>query len=444
MQRFALEELVRWKSKKHRKPLIIRGARQVGKTWLLKEFGKHYFKRYFHFDFERDKHQLQPVFEGELNPRIIVRNLALLINETIDIENDLIIFDEIQNIPEALTSLKYFREEMPQLALCAAGSLLGITLSDVSFPVGKVEFLNLYPMNFEEFLLNYGNPLLYESYIESIKKLSVSEVVHSKLLELLKEFYVVGGMPEAVATYIEEKDKNPNVFQIIRKKQMDLLNTIKADFSKHSGKVNALHISSVYENIPLQLARYTDDSVKRFHFKNVVKGKKGYAELQGPIAWLENARLIIKVFVVNRAEIPLKAFCKENIFKLYLNDVGLLGATLDIPPSAIILGNYGMTRGFFVENYAATELQVAIDGPLYSWNERNSEVEFLIIKKDRIIPVEVKSGTQTKSKSLQQYIHKYHPHRAIILSEKNFTTKDDVRRYIPLYYAGKIVEMEIC
>jgi len=416
----------------------------VGKTWLLKEFGRNHFRQYHHFDFERNRHQLLPVFQGELSPKVIVRNLALLINEKIDIENDLIIFDEIQNVPEAITSLKYFSEEIPQLALCAAGSLLGITLSDVSFPVGKVEFFNLYPLTFEEFLFNYGNPLLFEAYTEGYKTFRVSEVVHSKLLEVLKEYYVTGGMPEMVDTYLREKESDPNIFRTVRKKQEDLLNTLKADFSKHSGKVNALHIASVYENVPLQLARYTDTSVKRFQFKNVVRGKKGYAELYGPIVWLENARLIIKVFVVNRAELPLLAFCKENFFKLYLHDVGLLGASLDIPPTSIILGNYGMTRGFFIENYAAMELLAATGGPLFSWNERNSEIEFLLAKEGRIIPVEVKSGTRTKAKSLQQYIRKYQPHCAIILSEKLFSVKDGIKRYVPLYYAGKLPEMDVC
>ncbi len=442
MLRFSMESLVRWKDKTDRKPLILRGARQVGKTWLLKEFGKNHFKAYHHFDFERNTQQLFAVFQGELNPRTIIRNLALLENKPIDVEHDLVIFDEIQNVPEALTSLKYFSEEMPQLTLCTAGSLLGMTLSDVSFPVGKVEFLNLYPMNFEEFLYNYGNSLLFEAYHEGYKKLRVLDVVHTRLLEVLKEYYVIGGMPEMVDTYLREKERNPNAFQTVRKKQQDLLNTLKADFSKHSGKVNALRIASVYENVPMQLAQYTDTSVKRFRFRNVVKGKKGYSELYGPIAWLENAHLIIKVFVANRAEIPLSAFSKENFFKLYLNDIGLLGAILDIPPSAIILSNYGMTKGYFIENYAATELRTALEAPLFSWTERNSEIEFLLVIEDRIIPVEVKSGTRTRAKSLQQYIKKYQPPWAFILSEKNFFVKDN-KYYIPLYYTGKLKEMDL-
>ncbi|RLD16610.1 hypothetical protein DRI50_01395 [candidate division KSB1 bacterium] len=441
MQRFALKDLIRWKNKKDRKPLILKGARQVGKTYLLKTFGRTEFRAYHHFDFERDKKQLLPVFEEELSPKKIVRNLSLLSDKVIDLENDLIIFDEIQNIPRALTALKYFQEEMPRLAVCAAGSLLGITLSDVSFPVGKVEFLNLYPLSFEEFLFNYENSLLYEAFLEGLEKRSVPLAVHQKFLEILKEYYVVGGMPEMVHTYLAKKNENPNIFQEIRKKQTDLLNTLKADFSKHSGKVNALHIASVYENIPLQLAQYTDTSVKRFRFKNVVKGKKGYTELSGPISWLENAQLIIKVLIANRAQLPLRAFCKENIFKLYLNDIGLLGAMLEIPPVSIILANYGTSKGFFVENFVAMELRATLDSQLYAWNERNSEIEFLLIHEDNIIPVEVKAGLRTKAKSLQQYILKYAPKTALMLSEKNFSTKDSVRRNIPLYYAGNLKQL---
>jgi len=442
MQRFSIEVLIQWKNKKGRKPLILKGARQVGKTWLLKEFGKLRFRRFHHFDFERDKNKLLPVFENELNPAGIIRDLSLIFDITINVEDDLIIFDEIQNIPKALTALKYFNEEMPQLAICAAGSLLGITLSDVSFPVGKVEFVTLRPMNFEEFLFNYGNSLLYDVYREGKTKRSVTQSAHFKLLEILKEFYVVGGMPEMVYTYFQEKNNNPDIYKTIRKKQSDLLNTLKADFSKHSGKVNALHISSVYENVPLQLAQNVDHSVKRFRFKNVVKGKKGYSELYGPVSWLENAQMIMKVFIANKAELPLRAFCKENFFKLYMNDIGLLGAMLEIPPAVILLSNYGTAKGFFVENYVAAELVAASASQLYGWKERNSEIEFLIVNSNSIVPVEVKSGLRTKTKSLQQYINKYNSSLALIISEKPLTQKYGIKQYIPLYYAGRIFEMD--
>ncbi|MBU4486919.1 MAG: AAA family ATPase [Candidatus Delongbacteria bacterium] len=442
MKRTGINYLISWKSRKDRKPLIIRGARQVGKTWLMKEFGEKHFKNYHYFDLERDKNKWKSVFESDINPQTILRNLSLLLNKEIDVENDLLIFDEIENIPKALTSLKYFYEDLPQLAICAAGSLLGIILSEESFPVGKVEYFNLRPLNFKEFLLNYGNKFLYDAYLESWKKKSVSEAAHLKLMETLREYLVTGGMPEIVSYFIQNKDNNPSLFNIIRKKQTDLASTFQSDFSKHAGKVNSLHISTVWQNVPIQLAGNIDDSTKRFHFKDVIKGKKGYTQLSGPIEWLVNAELILKVHICNRAELPLKAFCKDNVFKLYYNDIGLLGAMLNLPPAAIILDNYGMNKGFFMENFAAMELLNSTDSPLYSWSERNSEIEFLInIGKD-IVPVEVKSGTRTKAKSLQQYIIKYSPEKAIILCGKKFSDPDKTKIEIPLYYAGELTDVK--
>jgi predicted AAA+ superfamily ATPase len=441
MRRLAEDFLVKWKNKNNRKPLLLKGARQVGKTWLLKNFGEKHFQRYHHIDFDRDKYQLTPVFNADLNPYTLIRNLSLVLNIKIDLENDLLIFDEIQNVPRALTSLKYFYEQMPELAVCAAGSLLGITLSDESFPVGKVDLYSLRPINIEEFILNYDEGILYDTYLESVKNESISEAIHIRLLDILKEFYIVGGMPDIVDTYLEGKTVDASIFQLIRKKQTDLLKSYHSDFSKHSGKINALHITSVYENVPLQLAQNIDGSVNRFRFKNVVKGKKGFAEIRGPIQWLNNAELIITVHICNRAEIPLRAFCRDNFFKIYLNDIGLLGASLEIPPSAILLGNYGITKGFFIENFVAAELTAVMDTQIYGWNERNSEIEFLIMNDDRLIPVEVKSGTRTKAKSLQQYQKKYNPSLMVVLSEKSFSRPGSLRKDIPIYYAGKLTSL---
>ena len=438
MKRLLLNDLVRWKNRKDRKPLLLRGARQVGKTWLLKAFGKKYFKNYFHLDCERDAERLRVVFNEDLSPETILRNLSLFLNRPIDIRNDLLIFDEIQNIPRALTALKYFYEDMPQLAVCAAGSLLGVMLSDISFPVGKVEFIDVYPLTLEEFILNGDNPVLYDQYIQGARNGKVSEGLHLKLLEALKTYYVTGGMPEVVDAYLKNKKETTSVIEIVRKKQAELILAYNADFNKHAGKVNALHIASVYKMTALQLAQNMDGSVKRFRFKNVIKGKKGYTELRGPIDWLENARLVAKVPIVNRAQLPLKAFCRENIFKLYLNDVGLLGAMLEIPPAAILLSDY--EKGFFVENFVASQLLPTLNSTLYGWQERNSEIEFLLIMDDRIIPLEVKAGHRTKAKSLQQYIRKYQPQSALILSLNKFGSAYP-KRNIPLYYAGKLREI---
>ena len=438
MQRLVEDFLVEWKNKKDRKPLLLRGARQVGKTWLLKNFGEQHFPKYHHIDFERDKNQLTPVFDADLNPLTIIRNLSLVLSLKIDVDTDLLIFDEIQNVPRALTSLKYFYEEMPGLAVCAAGSLLGIFLSDESFPVGKVEFKTLRPINFEEFIINYEDGILYDAYMESVQNKSISKAIHLKLLEILKEYYITGGMPEIVNTYLKHKTADTSIFQTIRIKQIELLKSYQSDFSKHSGKINALHITSVYENVPLQLANNMNGSVQRYRFRNVIKGKKGFVALSSPIQWLQGAELVIKIHICNKAELPLRAFCKDNYFKLYLNDIGLLGAFLEIPPSAILLGNYGMTKGYFVENFVATELINSLNTQLYGWNERNSEIEFLLVNDNRIVPVEVKSGIRTKAKSLQQYQLKYDPSQMVVLSEKSFSPPDLSKINIPVYFAGKL------
>jgi uncharacterized protein len=438
MRRIATKHLIEWKNSKARKPLILKGARQTGKTWILKEFGKKHFTNYHYFDFERNISRFIPVFESDLNPHNIIKNLTTLTNKKINIEDDLLIFDEIQNIPRALTALKYFHEEIPEFAVCAAGSLLGIILTDESFPVGKVQFLGLKPLNFEEFLINYNNDLLYEAYLEAWKNKKITQAIHLKLNDLLLQYLITGGMPEIVNTYLRDKDFDTDVFNMVRKRQNDLVNSFQNDFSKHSGKNNAMHISTTYQNIPLQLARNIDGSVKRFRFKDVIKRKKGYAQLQGPIEWLVNAELIIKTHICNRAQIPLKAFCKENIFKLYINDIGLLGTLLDLPPSAVLFDHYGFNKGFFMENFVAQELKSVAQTQLYGWAHRNSEIEFLTIKGNHIIPVEVKSGLRTKAKSLQQYIIKYNPLQALVLSKKNFSNKNRKKINIPLYFAGKI------
>ncbi len=416
---------------------MIKGARQVGKTWLLKEFGKSHFRNCHYFDFEKEKSKWRPVFENEIDPVNILKNLSLIMNRQIDPKTDLIVFDEIQNIPRAITSLKYFHDEMPETAVISAGSLPGIILSDESFPVGKIEFFNLRPLSFEEFLVNYGNDLLLESYEEAWHKKDISAALHSKLTEVLREFLFTGGMPETSGYFLNNKNET-NVFETVRKKQKDLLNTYQADFAKHAGKVNSVHISLVYQNIPVQLAANIDDSVKRYKFKEAIKGKKGYSELSGPIEWLVNAELIIKVAICNKAELPLKAFTRDNIFKLYYNDIGLLGASLDLPPSAILLHDYGIKKGYFMENYVAQELCQTTDRSLYGWNERNSEIEFLLTDNRGIIPVEVKSGARTKAKSLQQYLIKYSPEKAYILSGAKFIDTDKTKSRIPLYFAGKL------
>lgn len=437
MKRLIYKELVVWKNGSARKPLILRGARQVGKSYLLSEFGEREFPTTHLFDFEKDAHRLIPAFEESLDPRKLVQSLALIQNRRID-ENHLIVFDEIQNCPRALTSLKYFCEELPKQPLCAAGSLLGVAVSESAFPVGKVSFLDLYPMNFEEFLMNSGQEMLYESFAASFRQGSVSPIVHSALWDSLKEYYVTGGMPEVVRTFFEFGKQKAQAFFAARKIQNDIIGSFLQDFAKHSGAVNAGQIAAIFENIPRQLSGTVDASVKRYRFKDVLPGKKGYAQLANPIRWLERAGLVHRVSLCERPEIPFKAFCKENLFKLFILDCGLLGCMLNLPPETLISQDYGITKGFFAENFVTTELLSAGESNLCSWVGRNSEIEFLFDGNGSPVPVEVKSGSRTKAQSLRQFMLKYTPRHAIKISGKPLSIPETGIISVPLYYAGQL------
>ncbi|MDA3940875.1 MAG: DUF4143 domain-containing protein [Spirochaetia bacterium] len=346
-------------------------------------------------------------------------------------------------MPPALTSLKYFCEDLPDIDICAAGSLLGLQLSGNSFPVGKVELLHLYPLSFEEYLWALNTPLLEEAYYSAIKNKQISKTAHSKLLEKLYSYFITGGLPAVITEFITlNQILDQSTFIKIRKMQNDLITMYESDFAKHSGKSNSMHIVSVFENIPLQLSKVKNLSTSRYKFSNVIPGKKGYASLQGPIHWLNKASLIHKIGIANRSEIPLKSFTSDNIFKCFLFDIGILGAMLQLPPSELILQNYGITKGYFVENYVLQELTAA-GVSVVSWKERNSEIEFL--KQDsngKIFPIEVKAGNRTQAKSLSQYILKYKPDTSVIVSAKPLNiAPGNVIQNIPLYLIGKIEEI---
>jgi len=436
MKRQLYTQLIRWRDSNTRKPLLLKGARQVGKSYLLEMFGKNEFEHTHIFNFEQSPN-LTKIFQVDLVPERILRELSLVAGKSINRENDLVIFDEIQECPKALTSLKYFNEEMKELALCCAGSLLGVKLSTESFPVGKVEFLHLYPMTFQEFLMAMGEDLLIERLVEAKPKNPLPEIAHDMLWQLLKAYFITGGMPQVVGEYVQLSTTPVEARKSVRKLQQALLESYYKDFAKHAGNNNTVHIVAVFENIPRQLSKNMDGSVKRYRFKDVIQKKKSFVELQGPIEWLVEAGLAIKVKVCNRAELPIETFCKENIFKLFVFDVGLLGCMLDLPVEAIVSEDYGITKGYFAENFVAQELIAAGVKNLYSWSERNSEIEFLKICDEKIIPFEVKAGTRTQAKSLQQYIQKYSPEEAIIFSRKNIGRKENsIVRNVPLYMAG--------
>ncbi|MGL5627135.1 MAG: ATP-binding protein [Candidatus Rhabdochlamydia sp.] len=432
MKRKMMDRLIAWKQEKPRKPLLLKGVRQVGKTHLLKEFGRVYFPQCHYFNFEKQP-DLAKIFEADLVPERILNELSFYLDRPIHIGEDLVIFDEIQELPKALTSLKYFQEDCPDLHLCAAGSLLGLHLSPASFPVGKVTFETLRPMSFEEFLMaNQDKALPIIQKLTS--KDQIPEIVHEHLWDQLKRYFVVGGLPEVVAAYCEHKDHLFEACLIVRKKQEDLLNSYYADIAKHSGKVNAMHIDRIFHSVSAQLSQTHDSSIARFKFRGIIPGITHYDRMVGAIDWLEAAGLVIKVPVVNTGHLPFKGYTKENFFKLLLFDVGILGNMSDLPPKAILDADYGSYKGYFAENFVAQELLKANDR-LFSWQEKKAEVEFLAEILGKVIPIEVKSGSVTKATSLKVFSEKYKPPYQVIFSGKAFDIRTKMH-YYPLYLAG--------
>lgn len=431
-----MQELLNWKQKKERKPLILQGVRQVGKTHLLTEFGKRYFRKTHLINFEKQI-RLKELFKQDLDPQRIINELRFQLGDNIDIEQDLLIFDEIQACPSALTSLKYFCEDMPQLALCSAGSLLGLQLNEGSYPVGKVDMMHLYPMTFSEFLAGTGDSMRANVITQYNSFAVISELNHEKLWEKLKIYFVTGGLPEVVNTYSHQQENTYQALQLVRKKQDELIQAYYADMAKHSGKVNAMHIDRTWRAVPTQLAMNHDTSSNRFRFKGVIPQLNRYRQLVDAIDWLEAAELIIRLPIASAFEQPISAYTKENLFKLMLFDVGILGAMNDIDPDTILKYEYGTYKGYFAENYVAQQLIASGYKRLYNWQENRSKIEFLIQHRSHVIPIEVKSGTIVRAKSLQKYIDKYSPEKSIILSAKQPSQNKTVL-HLPLYLTEKV------
>lgn len=436
MKRKMTERLVQWKEEEIRKPLILKGVRQAGKTHLLKEFGRLHFKDVHYFNFEKSA-GLSKVFEQDLVPQRILDELSFYSNRSINIGEDLVIFDEIQEIPRALTSLKYFQEECPKLHICGAGSLLGLHLNSGSFPVGKVTFETLRPMSFEEFLIAGGDkslPIFQSIHPED----KIAEIVHEHLWNMLKHYFIVGGLPEVVATYLNNKDNLFEAFSLVRKKQADLSDSYYADIAKHSGKVNAMHIDRVLKAVPAQLSQVQEGSIARFKFKGVVPGVTHYDRLAGAIDWLEAVGLVIKVHITNTGHLPFIGHSKENLFKMLMFDVGILGSMSDLSPKSILDYDYGSYKGYFAENFVAQDLLAAGKDKLFSWQERRAEIEFLMEMNGNVIPIEVKSGSVTKAKSLKVFAEKYNPPCQVVFSSKPLDSGNrKIVHHYPLYLAGK-------
>lgn len=424
------DRLKEWRARSRRDPLLLDGARQVGKTHTVKYlFGPEHFRRVWHFDF-RSHPELSESFERSLTPATILESLEVNFDASIDIEKDLIFFDEIGDCQPALDSLKYFSELLPDAFVCASGSNIGLLKS---FPVGKVEMLSMFPLCFEEFLMASGQPKLLEAF----QNRRFSPGVHGKFWDMLLDYYFVGGMPKAVDSWFDGASGISGRVGRVQQIHRDLVEGYRLDFGKYAGKLNAQHINAVFSNVPRQLASGHDDSVKRYRFKDVIEKKSGYRDLHGPIDWLETAKLVRKCYPVSaKPEVPLVAQARQNIFRLFLFDVGILGHMLGLNYSDQRRQDFRF-KGFIAENFVQTELNYACEEyPTYGWEKGQAEVEFLHhCRNGEIIPVEVKSGSRSRARSLRSYLNRYSPTRAIKLVGSAGGENDGTVQTWPLYSA---------
>lgn len=425
MKRDLYASLLAWKREPIRKPLLVRGARQTGKTYLLKEFGNREFDHVFYFDFERQP-ILDSFFQRDLDAKRILNELSVFSARPIRPECDLIIFDEIQASPKALQSLKYFCDEVPQQPVAAAGSLLGVTLSRPgTFPVGKVAMLDLAPMTFFEFLDATGHEH-YRDYLERLHDPNpLPPAFHEDLSHLLKQYYVVGGMPEVVGRFASSP-QSPE----IRELQQDIVNSFRLDFAKHAPTSDIPKLGLIWDSLPAQLAREN----KRFLFSAVREGARARS-YEDALLWLEGAGLIHRAFCVNTAKTPLPAFANRQLYKVYALDVGLLGCMANLPGDAWTHGDlvFQEFRGAFVENFVAQHMAAAQKALFYWRPEKGtSEVDFLLQGEHGPLPLEVKAGINPQSKSLKVFREKFHPPLMVRTTALNLRRDGDILN-VPLY-----------
>lgn len=434
MYRKIREELIKWKKDKERKPLILRGARQVGKTYIIKQFGEENYDGVAYFNFDHDA-QLHNMFENTKDPKSILEQLAFVYGKAILPEKTLIIFDEIQECPNALNSLKYFEEEAKEYHIISAGSLLGIRLSHTSFPVGKVDFLDMYPMTFTEFLEADGQKNLVD-YMNSIKKIeNIPDIFFNKLSEKLKAYFIIGGMPEVVNSWVKYKD-----MEKVNKIQDNILKSYESDFSKHTTNVEANRISIIWNSIPSQISKEN----KKFLYQVAKDGARA-REYEGAVNWLRDANVVNKIYNVTKPNMPLISYNDLASFKMYLNDVGLLRKKTDLDSKIIIEENklFQEFKGALTENYVLQTLVANGLKPYYYTFDNRYEIDFIIQYQNEIIPIEVKAGKCLNNTSLKVYNEINNPNTRIRFSMKNLN-KDDNLINIPLFmveYLKKFIEV---
>lgn len=431
MERYAMKQLEEWYNRKNRKPLILKGARQVGKTWLMKEFGRTHFKYTAYVNFDNNKNMAN-VFNGDYDIDRILMAINIETGVKLHPEETLIIFDEIQENPKAIASLKYFFEEAPEYAIIAAGSLLGVAIHNgVSFPVGKVDTLDLNPLSFREFLMAIGE----EGLVALIDEMNIPlmESFREKYIDWLKKYYFIGGMPEVVSSFVTERD-----FAEVRRLQKRIIEMYEADFSKHTTSNELPRIRMVWNSIPMQLAKEN----KKFFFGRIREGARA-KDFEIAIEWLLDCGLIKKVYNVSKPAMPLKAYTEFSAFKLYLLDVGLLAAMSELDAKSILDGNtiFVEFKGALTEQYVLQQLIAETDFTPYYYSETKSEgeIDFLIQKGENVVPIEVKAEENLKAKSLRVYCDKFKPQMAIRTSMSNYREQDWMVN-VPLYVLDKYLE----
>ena len=424
MERFAIKKLTEWKNSVDRKPMVLRGARQVGKTWLMQEFGKRYYQNMVYFNFDEED-ELKSIFETNKDPARLIELLSMISGEKISPEKTLILFDEVQECPEALNSLKYFNEKANEYHIIAAGSLLGTLLAQPkSYPVGKVNLLDIAPLTFDEFLLAVDEGL-YRYYVSIQKEQKIENIFHKRLTEIYHYYLIIGGMPECVSSWLQYKDPE-KVLQI----QRELIAVYESDFSKHNGKVNSGRILMVFRSIVSQLAKENE----KFVYGAVREGGRA-REFEEAIEWLVSAGMLNRVCNVSKLEHPLPAFDKLDAFKLYLFDTGLLKCMAEIDNGAILLKSDYQFKGPLTENFVLQQLKPQFEVKPRYYSTRYGEIDFVLQSGQTIIPVEVKGGEDKSAPTFKKYIAEKAPETAVRFSEMGYI-KNGAITNLPLYLAS--------
>ncbi|MBR2275357.1 MAG: ATP-binding protein [Lachnospiraceae bacterium] len=429
MERKVLQKLIEWKNRADRKPLLLTGARQVGKTWIAREFGNRFFANTVYINFDREK-SLKTVLEQTLNPRMIISAIGALSGERIEPQKTLIIFDEVQEEPRALTALKYFCEEAPEYYIIATGSFMGIALHHgTSFPVGKIQTQRIYPLTYTEFLTAMNR----EGLAELLEKKDIESITafRDTYIDYLRMYYIIGGMPEAVKVFSEHLDYNS-----AREIQTTILDLYRQDFSKHAPVSAVPRLNQVWDSIPSQLSKEN----RKFIYGQIAKGARS-KDFELAIMWLSDCGLIHLVHRVSKPGMPLKAYEELSAFKIFLNDIGLLGALGDLPPAAVVNGNriFSEFKGAMTEQYVLQQLigEMKLTPYYYSAENSRGEIDFLIQKEDEVLPIEVKAEENLQAKSLKAFIQKYKT-SGVRISMSDYREHEWLTNY-PLYAFAQLI-----